>query len=173
MSIVQEDQARSRHSREWDDNEVDYESDLPTPVKDTFPQPPPVTGPVTPAKTIIQLSHFRTFTASLVATLTSISEQVQVNGAATTEAGRKIRALKNKLGGWRAEWDSAERSRTRIEKWEAGLGDNDVTPSGSVPSTPRGGRRIDGRTIAEEHLLASQQALLDATHKTTAIMAVA
>lgn len=173
MSMVQEDQPRSRHSREWDETEVDYESDQPTPVKDTFPPPPTVTGPVTPAKTISQLSHFRTFTASLVSSLTSISEQVQVNGAATTEAGRKIRALKNKLGGWRAEWDSAERSRTRIEKWEAGLGDSDATPSGSVPSTPRlASRRIDGRAIAEEHLRASQQALLEANHKTLAIMAV-
>jgi len=173
LSIVLEDEPRSKLSRDWDnDNEVDYDSDQPTSIKDTFPPPPPLVGPLTPAKTIPQLSDFRTITASLVTSLTSISEQVQVNGAATTEAGRKIRALKNKLGGWRTDWDSAERSRSKIEKWEAGLGDTDAIPNGSIASSPSvGSGRVDGRIIAEEHLRASQQALADANHKTRTIMA--
>lgn len=174
LSIVLEDEPRSRLSRDWDnDNDIDYDSDQQTPMKDAFPPPPLVEGPLTPAKTIPQLSDFRTITASLVTSLTSISEQVQVNGAATTEAGRKIRALKNKLGGWRTDWDSAERSRLRIEKWEAGLEDTDTGPNGTaVTSMPRSAnRRIDGRIIAEEHLHASQKALADANHKTQTIMA--
>jgi hypothetical protein len=173
LSAVLEEEPRSKLLRDWDnDNEVDYDSDQRTPIKDAFPPPPPLVGPLTPAKTIPQLSDFRTITASLVTSLTSISEQVQVNGAATTEAGRKIRALKNKLGGWRTDWDSAEHSRSKIEKWEAGLEDSDASPNGSIPSTPRSvNGRIDGRIIAEEHLRASQKALAEANRQTRTIMA--
>ena len=144
-------------------------------LKDAFsplPPPPPLSGPPTPAKTIPQLAHLRTATASLVASLAVISEHAQVNGAATTEAGRKIRALKNKLGGWRTEWDSAERSRVRIERWEAGLAD--AGEPGSVPGTPvKAVRRVDGRKLVEEHLRAFERALSEANVKTQAIMAPA
>ena len=111
-----------------------------------------------------------------------------MNGAANTDAGRKIRALKNKLGSWRSEWDSAEQSRLKIERWEAGLVDDINSPvtgtgtgmttsnggSGSGGSSPRplvGGRRIDARRIVEEHLRAFELALADAGMKTKAIMA--
>ena len=95
-----------------------------------------------------------------------------MNAAATTEAGRKIRALKNKLGGWRTEWDSAERSRVRIEKWEAGIVDGDTPPTAAgAMSPPRVQRRIDGRKIVQEHLKAFEQALLEANEKTQAIIA--
>ncbi|KAI0316005.1 hypothetical protein OF83DRAFT_1129152 [Amylostereum chailletii] len=150
-----------------DEEEVDlYESDVTTPAKESFsiPPPPPITGPLTPAKTIPQLAHLRTHTTSLVASLTIISEHAQVNGAATTEAGRKIRALKNKLGGWRTDWDSAEQSRLKIERWEAGVVDGD---------TPGAGRRVDGRKVVEEHLRAFERALSEANIKTQAIMAAA
>ncbi|KAI6126473.1 hypothetical protein EV401DRAFT_1934862 [Pisolithus croceorrhizus] len=62
------------------------------------------------------LANLRVHTASLLSSLTTISEQAQVNGAATADAGRKIRSLKNRLGGWKVEWESAERSRTKIER---------------------------------------------------------
>ena len=110
-----------------------------------------------------------------------------MNSAATTEAGRKIRALKNKLGGWRTEWESAERSRVKIEKWEAGIPDNEDLPSSlssssgvaSVPGTPSRksfvhavpSRRVDGRKLVQEHLQAFERALSDANIKTQAIMA--
>ncbi|KAH9976080.1 hypothetical protein BJV74DRAFT_781880 [Russula compacta] len=136
-----------------------------SPLKDSFvglppppPPPPPVnSGTTTPAGAVPHLAHLRTHTASLVSSLTSLSEHAQENGAATTEAGRKIRALKNKLGGWRTDWDSAERSRARIELWEAG---------GNV----EGARRVDGRAVVAEHLREFERVLFEANVKTQAIM---
>ncbi|XP_006461778.1 hypothetical protein AGABI2DRAFT_193164, partial [Agaricus bisporus var. bisporus H97] len=84
------------------------DSAAPTPTKTAFssiPPPPPIptAAKTTPASAIPHLTHVRTFTSSLIRSLTTISEQAQVNGAATTEAGRKIKALKNKMGGWQLE----------------------------------------------------------------------
>ncbi|RDB23654.1 hypothetical protein Hypma_009179 [Hypsizygus marmoreus] len=154
------------------DEDDDYES-VASPVKDSFPAPPPLDGPATPARTIPQLAHLRSFTTSLVTSLATISEQAQVNGAATTEAGRKIRALKNKLGGWRTDWDSAERSRIKIDRWEAGLdaNDNGATSSPTTPMRPTTAKRVDGRVVVAEHLRAFELALADAAIKTQAIMA--
>jgi hypothetical protein len=153
------------------DVEPDLDADLDgsetSPLKDSFvglpppPPPPPNSGTTTPAGTIPHLTHLRTHTASLVSSLTSLSEHAQVNGAATTEAGRRIRALKNKLGGWRTEWDSAERSRARIERWEK---DGDL---------PGGERRVDGRAFVAEHLREFERVLFEANVKTQAIMAPA
>ncbi|EJF59028.1 hypothetical protein BD309DRAFT_998274 [Dichomitus squalens] len=143
-----------------------------TPIKAEFPVPPTLSGPPTPAAAIPLLAHLRTFTTSTATSLATISEHTQVNAAATTEAGRKIRALKNKLGGWRTEWDSAERSRIRIEKWEAGIVDGDTpTSAAGATSPPRVQRRIDGRKIVQEHLKAFEEALREANEKTQAIIA--
>jgi len=146
------------------DLDMDIDGSGTSPLKDSFvglPPPPPVnSGTATPAGAIPHLAHLRTHTASLVSSLTSLSEHAQVNGAATTEAGRKIRALKNKLGGWRTDWDSAERSRTRIERWEKG-GDDE------------GERRVDGRAVVAEHLREFERVLFEANVKTQAIMAPA
>ena len=153
-----------------DDQSDDDEVDPTTPMKDSFLVVPPVSGPPTVPKIIPHFAHMRSLTTSLASSLTTMSEHAQVNGAATADAGRKIRALKNKLGGWRSEWDSAERSRLRIERWEAGIHDDD----GSVPGTPprpAGARRIDSRRIVEEHLKAFELSLADAGMKTQAIMA--
>ncbi|VDB99892.1 unnamed protein product [Peniophora sp. CBMAI 1063] len=141
-----------RHLRE----EEDVEDAQATPIKDSFsvPPPPSISGPVTPAKAVPQLAHLRTSTTSLVSSLVVISEHAQVNGAATADAGRKIRALKNKLGGWRTDWDSAERSRLKIERWE------------EDPAS-----RINGRKVVEEHLRAFELAMAEASTKTQAIMA--
>ena len=135
-----------------------------SPIKDdsfaTSP-PPPINGSAaTPAGAIPHLAHLRTHTASLVSSLSSLSEHAQVNGAATTEAGRKLRALKNKLGGWRTDLDSAERSRLRIERWEA---DGDV----------EGARRVDGRDVVAEHLREFERVLFEANAKAQAIMSPA
>ena len=147
------------------DTDLDPDDSDISPLKDSFaalpPPPPPVnSGTTTPAGAIPHLVHLRTHTASLVSSLTSLSEHAQVNGAATTEAGRKIRALKNKLGGWRTDWDSAERSRARIERWEKG-GDHE------------GERRVDGRAVVAEHLREFERVLFEANLKTQAIMAPA
>jgi hypothetical protein len=179
-SVAEEPSTPSHHtSNEWEmdpdqqrlgDEDEDFNSPLSSPVKDSFPPPPLVNGPMTPSQTIPQLAHLRTFTTSLVSSLTTISEQAQVNGAATTEAGRKIRALKNKIGGWRTDWDGAERSRVRIERWEAGIADSDPV-SGSPSTPPRTSRRVDGRNMVQEHLQAFERALVEAGQKTQAIIA--
>lgn len=110
------------------------------------------------ATVVPSLVNLRVHTASLLSSLTTISEQAQVNGAATADAGRKIRSLKNRLGGWKVEWESAERSRTKIERWE------------EESKTPAGGR-VDGRAIVAEHLRAFEKAIADAGVKMQAIMA--
>jgi hypothetical protein len=138
-----------------------------SPIKDSFATSPPSLPPLpingsaaTPAGAIPHLAHLRTHTTSLVSSLSSLSEHAQVNGAATTEAGRKLRALKNKLGGWRTDLDGAERSRLRIERWEA---DGDV----------EGARRVDGRNVVAEHLREFERVLFEANAKAQAIMAPA
>jgi hypothetical protein len=160
------------HNHAGDDEDEIVEPLTPSLPTDTFSHPPPVNGPPTAANSIPQLAHLRSFTTSLVTSLSTISEQAQVNGAATTEAGRKIRALKNKLGGWRTDWDNAERSRVKIEKWEAGIMDGESIEDTVVSPllSPRA-RRVDGRRVVEEHLQAFEQALTDAGLKTQAIMA--
>jgi hypothetical protein len=148
------------------DEDYDF-PEVASPVKESFPPPPPLIGPLTPGSTVPQLSHLRTSTTSLVSNLTTLSEHAQVNGAATAEAGRKIRALKNKLGSWRTEWDSAERSRQRIERWEAEIGEGDLNSPSRTNS-----KRVDGRITVQEHLHAFELALADAATKTQAIMAI-
>ena len=151
-------------------DEVDGSEPATSPIKDSFLPAPSIVGPPTPASAIPQLAHLRSCTTSLVSSLSTISEHAQVNRAATTEAGRKIRALKNKIGGWRTDWDSAERSRMKIERWEAGIGDGeDLELPISLPRPT--GKRTDGRRVVEEHLHAFELALADAALKTQTIMA--
>ncbi|KAI9444496.1 hypothetical protein H4582DRAFT_2070235 [Lactarius indigo] len=122
-----------------------------SPLKDSFPVSPPPPLPLPASGTVVaipHLVHLRTHTASLVSSLTALSEHAQVNGAATTDAGR----------GWRTDWDSAERSRARIERWETGV---DV----------EGARRVDGRAFVAEHLREFERVLFEANMKTQAIMA--
>lgn len=172
-----------RLSREWDprsqnpyddEDQLYSDSEQTTPSKDTFsiPPPPPIFDPLTPAQTIPQLSHLRTYTSTLVVSLTNISEQVQVNGAATSEAGRKIRALKNTLSGWRTDWDGADRSKQKIDKWEAERKEASFSSfSASASLATIRNQNIDGRLVVEEHLRESQRALDDATARIKIIMA--
>ncbi|KAF8493285.1 hypothetical protein F5888DRAFT_1618142 [Russula emetica] len=163
-SSAHESLRATRHLDPVTEEEPSFTHDWET---DSFATSPPSLPPLpingsaaTPAGAIPHLAHLRTHTASLVSSLSSLSEHAQVNGAATTEAGRKLRALKNKLGGWRTDLDSAERSRLRIERWEA---DGDV----------EGARRVDGRDVVAEHLREFERVLLDANAKAQAIMAPA
>ena len=151
-----------------DDEEV-LEADTTIPKLD-FLSPPPLKGPLTPAKTIPQLAHLRALTASFVSSLASCSEQAQVNGAGLTEAARKIRSLKNKIGGLYSEWDSIEHSKQRIEKWESGDA-SDMRASATTPPLLSSVKRVDGRKVVQEHLRAFELVLADASSKTQAIMA--
>ncbi|KAG8958641.1 hypothetical protein FRC03_008941 [Tulasnella sp. 419] len=164
--------------------------------QEDVPPPPPMPDVITSSSTLPHLANLRSVIQSLTLSLTSISEHAQVNGAATADAGRRIRALKNKYGQWRADWESAERSRWKIDKWEAGLIDdltavddeddenipglsfssssretspNPGTPD--LPAAPMTSRRIDGRKLVEEQLQGFQLALEEAGLKTKAIMA--
>jgi hypothetical protein len=123
-----------------------------SPISPSFPK----SGFVTPSSTIPLVAHFRSETKSLASSLTSLSEQTQVNGAATADAGRKIRALKNKVITWQAEMESAERSRERIASWER---------------SNRLSRRVTGRDLAEEQLSGFRLSLEEAAIKANAIMA--
>ncbi|KIM20205.1 hypothetical protein M408DRAFT_333109 [Serendipita vermifera MAFF 305830] len=169
-----------------EEEENEYGFDEPTtPAKDAqfLPPSPPSTGPSTPSSTLPHLAYMRTITQSLVSSLGAISEQAQINAVATTEASRKIRALKNKLGEWRSEFDGAERSRRRIEKWEVGIWDDGTemeVPSGPLSPTIGSpdaslppGKPIDVRKIVEEELLAFSKVLQEVDAKTKAIMGTA
>ncbi|KAG2141263.1 hypothetical protein DEU56DRAFT_795977 [Suillus clintonianus] len=135
---------------EEDELESSYAPSLPS-----SPQKPSFTAPQSSSATapLPHLVQLRTHTAALLSSLTTISEQAQVNGAATADSGRRIRALKNRFGGLRGEWEGAERSRGRIEQWE------------------QEGADLNCRRVAEEHLIAFQQAIDEAGVKTQAIMA--
>jgi hypothetical protein len=134
---------------EEDELESSYAPSLSSPQKPSFAAPQPSSA-AAPLPHLVQL---RTHTAALLSSLTTISEQAQVNGAATADSGRRIRALKNRFGGLRGEWEGAERSRGRIERWE------------------QEGANLNCRRVAEEHMIAFQQAIDEAGVKTQAIMA--
>ncbi|KAB5593946.1 hypothetical protein CTheo_2672 [Ceratobasidium theobromae] len=110
------------------------------------PPPPNPSGPLTPSSTLPHLAHIRTVSQVLAASLSGLSEHVQVNGAAAAEAGRKLRALKNKITDLQGELASAEQSMERIEKSERGL---DWEKTENTDSTDTG-RRIDGRVVVQE-----------------------
>jgi hypothetical protein len=179
---------RYEDPRDTFEEEETFEDRSPT-TDHILPPPPPKTGPTTPSSTIPHLSHMRTITQSLVNTLGTISEQAQVNGVAMMEAGRKLRALKHRIEEWREESESAEKSRIRVEKWEAGIWDDSTEPALSAatssredsptPVTPGAsprpasgtGKRLNARKIVEEQLKAFELVLEEAGNKTKAIMA--
>ncbi|KAF7308254.1 hypothetical protein HMN09_00673300 [Mycena chlorophos] len=148
------DPAFAQHNDDEDEDDV-HAPASPTPGHTSFAVPPAAPRSNKPPSPAAHLADLRGLTTSLVASLTSVSEHAQVNGAATADAGRKLRALRNRLGGWRTEWEGAERSRVRIERWE----------------TNEGEKRVDGREVVKDHLSAFERALADAAVKTQAIMA--
>jgi hypothetical protein len=173
LQVVDEDdddwEAELNRRQLMGDEDEDEDDGPPTPRDASSSAPPPPAGPATPAATLSQLAHLRAVTADLIGSLSTISEQTQVNGAASADAGRKIRALKNKMGGMQADWEGAERARVRIERWESGAPDG---PPGTPHVTPsKLARRVDGRKVVEEHLRAFELAITEASTKTQAIMA--
>jgi len=62
--------------------------------------------------------------------------------------------VRNQLAKWKTETEGAERSRLKIERWEAeSIG------------------RSDGRVVVDEHMRAFEKAIVQAGMKTQAIMA--
>ncbi|KAG9080169.1 hypothetical protein FRC06_006991 [Ceratobasidium sp. 370] len=115
-------------------------------TREILPPPPPrPSGQLTPSSTLPHLAHMRAISQILATSLSGLSEHVQVNGAAAAEAGRKLRALKNKVGDLQAEWTSAEQSMIRIERSEKGL-EWEKTEGTETPQ----GKRVDGRTVVQE-----------------------
>ncbi|KZV93116.1 hypothetical protein EXIGLDRAFT_717538, partial [Exidia glandulosa HHB12029] len=120
-----------------------------------LPKPPPQsTAPPSAARALPELAYMRTLTGSVVASLSAVSEHAQVGGAAAADAGRKLRALRNRITTWRAEYESAERSRTRIEQWEKSRT-----------------RAPNARVLMQAEVTAFERVLADANSKTQAIRA--
>jgi hypothetical protein len=65
-----------------------------------------------------QLAQLRSITTQLVSTLVAIIEHAQLSRGATSEAGRKLRAIKGVITGWKGELESVERSMDYIRRWE-------------------------------------------------------
>lgn len=141
--VFDEDQEEDEH----DDPAYSSRRTTRTQDRSLLPPPPPYpTGPLTPSSTLPHLAHMRAVSQLLASSLSGLSEHVQVNGAAAAEAGRKLRALKNKVGDLQAEWTSAEESMVRIEKSEKGLGWDKAGGEGlDAPGT-----RVDGRALVKE-----------------------
>ncbi|KAH8798678.1 hypothetical protein DL96DRAFT_1687976 [Flagelloscypha sp. PMI_526] len=141
---------------EEDDDEYDSDSSEPqSPTKPPTPPPklPPGGDSFAPAHALPHLTYFRSTTTSLVSSLSSISEQVQINSVFTTEAGRKIRALRGKLGEWKDEYDEVEKSKVRVGEWE------------------RDEVKGRGKKMVQEELEAFQKVLGETEEKTKVIMA--
>ncbi|EJD43776.1 hypothetical protein AURDEDRAFT_114567 [Auricularia subglabra TFB-10046 SS5] len=117
------------------------------------PPPPASNAPASVTRALPELVYMRSLTGSLVASLSAVSEHAQVGSAGAADAGRKLRALRNRLGTWRAELESAERSAARIEQWEA--------------SVAR--RKLSARGLVQAELSAFERVLADANNKTQAI----
>jgi hypothetical protein len=141
-----------------DDFPLDDSEALEPPPKEDEPLPP--SFPATPTTALKHLSSFRLLTTTFVHSLSTISEHAQVNGAATAEAGRKLRALKNRIGGWKADWESAERSRERIEGWQR----EEEELSGK-------GVKIDFGKMMRDEMMAFEKVLNEAGRKAAAIIA--
>ncbi|KZP01585.1 hypothetical protein CALVIDRAFT_532362 [Calocera viscosa TUFC12733] len=84
------------------------------------------------------LSAIHTSNNDLITLLSSLSDQAQVNGAANADAARQLRLIRNRLTGLRDEWESVERSRLRIQRWESGdwAEDDMEDPPLSVSNSP-------------------------------------
>ncbi|EJU03656.1 hypothetical protein DACRYDRAFT_21171 [Dacryopinax primogenitus] len=96
-------------------------------------------APVDPVGTALTaLSAIHTNNNDLIASLSSLSDQAQVNGATNADAARQLRLIRNRLTGMRDEWESVERSRLRIQRWENGdLTDDDLDdPALSLSNSP-------------------------------------
>ena len=160
---INQDSDPHHHERDEDDDEDDvFVGDIRQrssySVPGLPPSPPRPRGPsATPGSTTPHLTHIRTVTSSIASSLSSLSEHAQENGAATAEAGRRLRALKSKIASLRGDWESADRSREKIERWESGGEGVGVRP-------------IDGRRLVEEQLAGFAAALNHANLKTQAIM---
>lgn len=152
LTEVDEDEWERASSIDPSQGGQDMEASIISPISPSTPQ----NESASPSSTIPHVAQFRSETKSLARSLTSLSEQTQVNGAATTDAGRKIRALKTKLSTWQAELDSAEKSRERIASWER---------------SNRLSRRQSGRDVMEEQIEGFKLSLAEADSKTNAIMA--
>ncbi|KAH7106048.1 hypothetical protein BKA62DRAFT_668774 [Auriculariales sp. MPI-PUGE-AT-0066] len=125
---------------------------------DLIPPPPPAArGPPSVKSALPELAYMRTLTVSVVSSLSVVQEHAQVGNAGANEAGRKLRALRNKLTTWRSEFESVERSRIRIDQWEQSLA--------------RRGRPLDARSIVQAELSAFERVLADAISKTQEIRA--
>ncbi|PWN40439.1 hypothetical protein IE81DRAFT_220756 [Ceraceosorus guamensis] len=89
----------------------------------------PVSGSSEGPSIADQMQHLRSVTSSLIHSLSNMHEHTQVSRAATSEASRRIRALKTFLAGWKVELEEIQASHDWLKALHA---DQDPTRSISV-----------------------------------------
>lgn len=93
---------------------------LPEAPDESNPQEYPIT-PNTPSRTTTAsspLHSLRNLTDDLVSSLERINEQTQVSRALTSNASRRLKALRGAVIGWKADLHDAEQSQAWIEQHE-------------------------------------------------------
>lgn len=143
------------------------------------PRPPPRHTQTSTAPAILLLEHFaslRAHSTSLSATLSSLHEMTQVNQAAASEHGRKLRAVRVHLGNMADELAGAERSEEYVERWERNerlldAGANAGAGAGRVAAVGRGRRRRRAEEAREE-MRAVEIALEDGWRKAQRMLTV-
>ncbi|BGP17553.1 hypothetical protein JCM10213_004094 [Rhodosporidiobolus nylandii] len=86
--------------------------------------PPPASSRVAPPPSAAseaqhQLHDLRSLTTSLLSALSSISDLSQVQSALSSDAGRKLRALKVQVGGVKDDLSAVERAEEFVREYEA------------------------------------------------------
>ncbi|GAA5864939.1 hypothetical protein JCM3774_003917 [Rhodotorula dairenensis] len=89
-----------------------------------------------------ELALLRSTTQSLLSTLASVAEQTQVQSALTSDAGRKLRALRTQLGTLRDEVGGVERSAAFVEAYEARQ-QSPAHPTGGDSAAVRARREVE------------------------------
>lgn len=97
-----------------------------------------------------ELASLRSTTQSLLTILTSLAEQNQVQHALTSDAGRKLRALRTQLAALKDEAAHVERSELFVEAYESARHD---------PRTRSEGKEESAAAMARREVAAVQQRL--------------
>lgn len=92
-----------------------HDSELARPAR---PQPRTDPAATVGASITSELASLRSTTRSLLSILASLAEQTQVQSALTSDAGRKLRALRTQLGTLKDEASNVERSEAFVEAYE-------------------------------------------------------
>lgn len=96
-----------------------------------------------------QLAHLRLATDALIGSLQAMHEHTQVARAASSDAARRLRALKGVLVGWKTETENVSRSEAWIEADRLASDTSKDDPTRNVQAWTAGQVERAQRTIAE------------------------